>query len=58
MAADSEKLQAVIDENLFRVLTEMGDAKFRWKTVQKLPAIFSKNGQGTTKKSLNIAGFF
>jgi len=31
MAANSEKLQAVIDENLFRVLTEMGDVKLRGK---------------------------
>jgi hypothetical protein len=31
VAANSKKLQAVIDENLFRVLTEMGDAKLRGK---------------------------
>jgi hypothetical protein len=31
VAANSERLQAIIDENLFRVLTEMGDAKLRGK---------------------------
>jgi hypothetical protein len=31
VAANSKKLQVVIDENLFRVITEMGDAKLRGK---------------------------
>ena len=36
MAASSKKLQAVVDENVYRVLTEMGDAKLRGKNLSEV----------------------
>jgi len=36
MAAPSRKIQVVVDENVYRVLTKMGDAGLRGKTTSEV----------------------
>ena len=56
MAANSKKLQVVIDENLFRVLTDMGEAKLRGKNRSEVAYNILEEWQWNNQEKLERHG--
>ncbi len=58
MAANSKRLQAIIDENLYRVLTEMGDAKLRGKNRSEVAYNILEEWQWNNQEKLESHGIY